>query len=418
MSKSTLVIVSLALIGAAWFVGRETAPLPDWQIPRGIAPARVEAIAAMEPGSIVALMTEADAFVRAEKLAEKLRTSGPEALPEVIDFLHAARDPRIGATEYVLIARFWALHDPAAAMSWAIQETPIKYAQTELVIHCAEAWAYVDPPALLEFFLARGVTGPAQSRSYQRAIIRGWYWGGEPGLIEHLRDMGPSTERQRGMDALFDEIIRNQGADVAIAWARSVPEDVDPMYKKSVYRRLATVLGRLQPEAGIAWCDEQCDGPYGSRMLVQFVSGWSVWHARDALEWLATKPASAERDDAVLQAMEVWVRRLPHDAQRWMTAIGPDGVEPWLQPALPEYAAWLSRRHHIEALEWAARIEDESKREQAYIHVVRRWREIDEPAALAWLEAADMSDNSKKLAQETPSGWRPVADIPGLMLPL
>jgi hypothetical protein len=153
-------------------------------------------------------------------------------------------------------------------------------------------------------------------------------------------------------------------------------------------------------------------------MLVQFVSGWSVWHARDALEWLETKPASAERDEAILQAMEVWVRRLPHDAQRWMTAIGPDGVEPWLQPALPEYAAWLSRRHHIEALEWAARIEDESKREQAYIHVVRRWREVDEPAALAWLEAADMSDNSKKLAQETPSGWRPVADLPGLKLPL
>src|SRR5262245_38741141 len=83
--------------------------------PSETAAARTQAADAT-PGSdltydqIVALMAE-DPFVRARKLGELLPTLGPGSLPAVKTALEQAATLEMGAIEFELFMRYWALHD-------------------------------------------------------------------------------------------------------------------------------------------------------------------------------------------------------------------------------------------------------------------------------------------------------------------
>jgi hypothetical protein len=47
-------------------------------------------------------------------------------------------------------------------------------------------------------------------------------------------------------------------------------------------------------------------------------------------------------------------------------------------------------------LSWAAQINDDSRRETAFISIARRWREQDPSAAEAWVEQSPPSEKARE----------------------
>ena len=74
-----------------------------------------------------------------------------------------------------------------------------------------------------------------------------------------------------------------------------------------------------------------------------------------------------------------------------MAEMGPEGVEPWFLPAVDRYAMNIGAERPLEALRWAEVIQDKALRENAIIQIARRWREVDESAADAWIEQSPLS---------------------------
>jgi hypothetical protein len=122
------------------------------------------------------------------------------------------------------------------------------------------------------------------------------------------------------------------------------------------------------------------------------------------MQWLATAPASVERDLAVKDAFTAWVREDREGLVRWLTAMGPEGVEPWFQPAVIMSARVLASSEPAEATKWAAVVDDEQQRELAFVQVARRWRQQDPTAAEAWLQQSPLSEEARAKAREKPRG--------------
>jgi hypothetical protein len=135
------------------------------------------------------------------------------------------------------------------------------------------------------------------------------------------------------------------------------------------------------------------------------------WARRDgaaALEWLyESSNEGYERDVAVMAAFTVW-GQLEHEAAlAWMAARMAGGLDPWLQPALPAAAKFLALDSPAEAIEWAERIEVDDRREYTLIAVARVWRQVDEPAAEAWLLQSSLSQAAREMARASGRGGRP-----------
>ena len=170
------------------------------------------------------------------------------------------------------------------------------------------------------------------------------------------------------------------------------------------------LFGRLDQEAGIEWCNRYCDSEIGDTILELFVSGWAAFEGQKALEYTAQRPASAARDKAMFLVSDVWIRRDPESAHVYMQQIGPDQIPDWLQPAILPYADLLSRSRFEEALVWARAQTDPVRRRSSQINAIRRWREVDEPAAMAWMEASDLTEDEKKAASTYPPKYQKVAE--------
>ena len=143
---------------------------------------------------------------------------------------------------------------------------------------------------------------------------------------------------------------------------------------------MGSELAQADPAAAVAWCAAHCEGPFGSNVRKLVAARWAARDGPAALTWLATAPANTERELAVRDAFLTWLRRDREAALGWMGTRGREGVAPWLRPALDLYAVAISRESGAEALTWAALIEDEARRETAFVAIARRWRANDESA--------------------------------------
>jgi hypothetical protein len=194
-------------------------------------------------------------------------------------------------------------------------------------------------------------------------------------------------------------------------WAEGLP-DRDEAFKLEAFRQVGAELGKRDPEAAVAWCAEHCEGPYGSHVRSQIATQWGARDGKAVMQWLAKAPEGKERDRAVQAAYMAWLRHDRDGATAWVAAKGIDGIEPWLRPAVGRFAMAIIPQDPKAAIEWAALIPDDEKRELAYITIFRHWQYRDRAAAEAWLEQSPLSEQAREKARTPPPGAPPLRAAP------
>ena len=373
--------------------------------PQPAATPAAETQAAPAGDAVVAVMREdladicrdKDPYSTARRLGALLPTLGPEMVPAVKQTLQNLRlDLR--ATEVELLVWFWATHQPQEAALWAKKKAPVGYREAA-VYSALRVWAEADPSAAIAFAWP-WIEEPDYTLQVMVpiALVRGWYAQGDPPeLREWISKLPMDIGSQRAVSAYLRVVIEQQGPQVAMSWAESLPDEEDTSFKLTVFRRVVDLLSQLDPQAAVRWCDAHCDGPYGTNMRNLTARKWAYHDAKAALAWLSTANEGYERNLAVRMTWAQWSRMDRDAAVAWAEAHTQEGELPvWIRPIYPVYARVLSEEAPIEALRWGSLIENEKEREHVLINVARVWRRTDEAAVEEWLRQSALSEQARE----------------------
>ena len=130
------------------------------------------------------------------------------------------------------------------------------------------------------------------------------------------------------------------------------------------------------------------------------------WAKRDpaaAMRWLSTVEPGQARKDAIQETYRTWMRLDLEGSRAWMREAQ---SEPWLDPARSLYALGYALEDPPRGVELAGAIGTEETRLPTIGLIVREWLLIDEPAAEAWLDAADIPDRWKEGIRVIPKATR------------
>lgn len=357
------------------------------------------------------ILEDGDAYSRARRLGALLPTMGPELVPAVVQTLEN-RLLDFRATEFDLLMRYWATHEPEQASVWARTRAPLEY-QPVAVYSALLAWAEADPQAASAFTWLWTVESPGLERIVPVALVRGWYARNDPPeLRQWMRELPPGILRQRATAAYIQTLIETQGSAAVQRWAESLPDgrdfDDDATYKLEVFSRATSALTALDIESAKRWCEAHCDGPHGKDMRRLIATQWARDDGAAALAWLLSGPPGYDRDFGLQMAFAEWAHVDREAALAWMAAHtdGESGdLEPELRPLYSNYARLLAPTAPAEAIRWAERIEKEGERNFLLVVIARGWRDLDEAAAEEWLLQSPLSEEQRAQAR-LPTGRR------------
>lgn len=429
MSRIIWLIVALAAVGGAFFFGRYTVqtesvqtalePAPD-ATPTAPRTAEQRARDLEIHGELKARMMDPEPLSRIRDLSEYLSQLPDSEVPALAQLMTEGA-PGLGPVEVAVLIRRWALADPQAAANWVTNDAEIWLTFSALDA-LLETWGGNDPTAAGAYLAshARFAEGPFLQNA-QAGYVRGWYASGKPGLITWIYSLGADVQQQRALTALAESVLQAEGADALMAYMEAFP-DFDDRYKRTMHRQGAEVLAKHDPQLAVVWCEKACQGPHGAHALAIVAKIWAQADGPAALAWLGSQPPGDERDRAVKAAFYKWRIKDTDGLTRWVGRQDPDAIEPHMVAAASRAAHLLSWDYPEEAYRWAARIPRASARENVYVAITRRYLEVDEPAAMAWLEQSPLSEEGRARAlQPAPNlqtrGDRPYPPVVNLLAP-
>lgn len=415
-STATLAIL-LGISGfflGVWFSGnpdQRSTPHPQIDDP-GVAGQRgVEAAPGASPRAVIAAaLAETDVLRRSPRLASVLEHLGPDEIDTVRSALRLSLGD-ISAADYDLFLAWWTRVDPEGAVEWTFNHSPRGY-RTLAPSVSIYGWARRDPEAALRAVDASLDRLSDDSADFAiRALIRGWFDSGREDVQTYLRGLGSGMKRDIAIAAFARTLALRRGGQAAIEWAESLPEGdadegVSPIdspfrQKLTAFRRLAAELGRADPEAGAAFVERHRDGPFADGMMKNFAVAFLTQGGESAAKWLSKQPPADERDESLRIGFRYWLLNDRKGATRWALGATPE-EEPWRVAAALQIATNIVDDDPERALAWAESIENPRARENAIVITVRRWRTRDPGAADAWLESAEVPQQTRERVLQKP----------------
>jgi len=329
-------------------------------------------------------------FARTAALGEVL--SGLRS--EDLDSIRVAYDAVVtGPTdpEIIMLAQWWAEHDPDGAWKWATTTRGVTGTTVQAAV--LRVWARQDPAAASLAILR--MNDPMMKRPALVALAIGWEEGGHPHLPELIVTLPQGIDLQLAIDAIARRKALRHGAEEAFRWAESLPADAAPGGPKvNAMRRVAGAVAEIDPEAAMAFAAEHGETQHGVAMYRRVALATVETNGEGTLQWLGTLPAGNARDGAVAAAYRTWIGQDRDAAMRWLRD---QELQPWLDPATHSFAQALSFENPAIAMEWAQQIHDEKRRNDATWRVGRVWWDSDPTAAQAWLDQAEVSEELRQL---------------------
>ncbi|MBW2724281.1 MAG: hypothetical protein JRE71_07835 [Deltaproteobacteria bacterium] len=411
MLKTTRLAIGLlaATLGLALGCNNEKAPKPPEPlssvhpaekptspaVPPSVGTSRSVSSDASAYDQITEILTEHDVFTRVRKLTELLPQLGPEAVEDVKQLLELQHYNLAGA-ENVLLTRFWALHDPEEATTWAVYRSREGF-RLSVTLIAMEAWASKDPLAAGQFVSSLMSNPMMDTVAVEYGLISGWFQSEVPGLETYIRALGVGNMRQRALRSLTRLTIEEYGPDAAINWAVSLPED-EGKFKLAAYRQLGKELGSTHPAAAVTFCAAHCSSEFGAGVRELIAQLWANRDGPAAMAWVRDTPTETPRQKmlAVKSAFRGFERTDKASLYAWMDSMGPEGVEPWLQPALEMLGVHVGRKDPQRGLEWAHAIVNEKDRTRTMTTIAISWRKKDPESADAWLATSPLPEVNRE----------------------
>lgn len=347
---------------------------------------------------IRASLREHDPFERAQRLAQTLSALGRG---DRLDVRAILEDPHLetGLTEMMLLVRYWAGRDPAAAVDWTETRAPVIYraAANEVAL---ELYARAEPEAALRRIADTRSPFLGLSRDVQlRAVVRGWIASETPGVEAYIRDLGIGIDRQLALEAYARTRIRSGERAELQRWAEALPDE-PPRFKLAAMRQVGSELTIDDPAAGVEWCERHCDGPFGDSLRQLVATRWASVDGPAAMRWAAEAPEES-RKNAIRGAFVAWNREDSAGLIAFVDAMGLEVVaESPYRPIAEHFARLIALDRPAQALRWTGIIDDPAQRQAVTVAILQRWRASDVGAAEAWIEASSLSEDLRSRARE------------------
>lgn len=340
-----------------------------------------------------------DSLERTAAMAQFMTSLDPgdaDAIGEIL----TTRYRRHRAIDDLILWNAWSRLDPAAAAARAaVVTSPLaKSLRADVVLE----WASRDPLAAVA---AVGITEPAM----RRALVRGWYGSGVPGLSEYVIGSDPGRDGQSLLSHYAAELSADKGAQAIADWLDSIrgQSETPRIVRTNAHRKGIMEMAMTDPDAAIAYCELHCDGPYGDSMRARLAERMGLLgEGERAVIWLegAVDANQEERGRAARLAYLSWLRADRDAAVGWADeALEKYRDEPWFLPLARIVVTVHTVRDPESALDWIDVFKDPQDREDALIQIARRWLELDEKAAEIWLETSSLDTEARAKARTRPA---------------
>jgi hypothetical protein len=353
-----------------------------------------------------------DSLQRTAALAQFVTTLVPED-SEALEQLATRLYRHHRAIDDLILMNAWSHFDPegAFAIAMASDSGRGEVAREDALLE----WATRDPLAVI-------AAVPPEDPEIRRAIVRGWYESGVPGLADAVFSSGASRAGQNFVAGYAFELGFDKGATGIAEWLDSVrgQKGLGELMTMHAHRKGISAMAIYDVEAAIAYCDTHCDEPYAEVSRVRLADRLSfLGEFERAILWLESA-VDANQQERGLSARIVhrnWIRNDPLAALAWADdGLGKYKDESWFAPLSHTVLNLYSRRDPVVALKWVETYTEEQDREDAMIKIARRWREMDEAAVEVWLESSPLSAEARAKAR-TPQTYKNISSSPSSKQP-
>lgn len=183
------------------------------------------------------------------------------------------------------------------------------------------------------------------------------------------------TEQRRQLSIPESETVDNTETDPFLSEARRRAED--------------------DPEAAMAWLQNQENSPQRLRGMLEVVALWAADDSEGALLWLESNAQGIARLETLNSAVELWSAQDPVAASEWIAGMANDGSKVTATKALVDNWA---RAQPEEASAWVSALPYGPLRDDAAQALIESWTKIDPEKAAIWaLAEAEFYGNSELL---------------------
>ena len=338
---------------------------------------------------------ETDPLRRAYLISHALRDFGPDDVAEM-KRVFVSRRVGFEMEEVQLAMLAWTRFDGAGAYAWA-SEWPSAWKRT-LTAQSLWAWGFHDGAAAIRF--VEEIEDPELNERLKQNALGGWMRSSDKdGVSEYIANFAKMGPRGRLTFLLAGEVLMERGIDGAMRWVDDLPKDSPNDLKRIAFDHVAKSVAAEDPVRAAEWFLVHRAQAYSGGALKGIARRWVQNHdPPSAFEWLVElsddDDGSGQRDEAIAAGFRSWIQSDADAAQAWLLPMVPNSA---LDSAVLEATKRLTPKEPSEAMDWARRLDDESKRNRELVRVASRWKFRDEEALGEWLNESDISEETRQI---------------------
>lgn len=336
-------------------------------------------------------LKERDPVVRMKTLATALESLDQENAEGAAEAFRANR-PRVKEFDVHPFMSRWASFDPEAAMEFPAEGLKKGRPQSRAYQSIVSAWVESgDGEGAYEFLIEMEEQGLEMSEPFRFNLIQSLIVNREFDLAMPMLEEIPESKERNALLLSLTFDLAEEGVPYLIDWSESISLDAPNNLKAAVFAQSMSLVAQSDPESAAAWYEKEGYQDYvrGDTFALILVE-WIKFDPVAAMEWAIRQPPSDARDAAVRGAIYRWQMDDSETSEPWIREHISD---PAMEVALYPFAQWLVYQNPVEALAWALRVPQKMERYYVVQQSFLRWRRVDQEAAMAWLETADLPDD-------------------------
>lgn len=268
-----------------------------------------------------------------------------------------------------------------------------------------------NPKKALEY-LDEIPTG-AERGNFLNVLANSWSQQEPEEAFEWAKSLPRKSDREKAFAGMAHLMVESEPR-MAADYLASLPENEGREHLSNLARQWA--MNDL--ESAREWWEGLPEGEARNRVGADMIASWASLDPVEAARYVAELPAGKSQNEAALRVVTEWANHDARSAAAWVEAfpdrelqasaaeslmsrwaqLDPDSARNWLEK-LPEgrgrdQAAMTYSSHLHEdpaaAVRAAGLISDENTRRSALQNAARRWLQIDEEAASAWIQSTGL----------------------------